>query len=117
MIKIIDDVLTQSECNELVQTGLKNDLVKATTLGENIESYRNADNTWIWETTKLTEKIQKIVENESGLPIENQEKIHIVKYDVGGEYKPHHDFFHPNTDYYESTMGTAGQRVFSFLFY
>ena len=117
MIKIIDNILTQEECDELIQSGLKNSLVKANTLGENIESYRTADNTWIWESNELTRKIEKIVEKECGLPIENQEKIHIVKYNVGGEYKPHHDFFHPNTDYYKSTMGTAGQRVFSFLFY
>ena len=117
MIKIIDNILTKVECDALIQNGLKNNLVKANTLGENIESYRTADNTWLWESNELTTKIENIVAKESGLPIENQEKIHIVKYDVGGEYKPHHDFFHPNTDYYESTMGTAGQRVFSFLFY
>jgi prolyl 4-hydroxylase len=117
MIKIIDNVLTQIECNELIELGLKNSLVKANTLGENMESYRIADNTWIWESNELTKKIEKIVQKESGLPIQNQEKIHIVKYNIGGEYKPHHDFFHPNTDYYESSIGTSGQRVFSFLFY
>lgn len=117
MIKILDNTLTNSECNDLIQMGIDNGLVKATTLGENIESYRTADNTWIWQSNELTSKIEKIVEKESGLPIANQEKIHIVKYNVGGEYKPHHDFFHPNTDYYENTVGSAGQRVFSFLFY
>lgn len=117
MIKIIDNILTQTECDELIQIGIKNGLVKANTLGKNIESYRTADNTWIWESNELTTKIQNIIEKESGFPIENQEKIHIVKYNIGGEYKPHHDFFHPNTDYYESTMNVGGQRIFSFLFY
>lgn len=117
MIKIVDNILTETECNELLQMGLKNGLTKANTLGENITSYRSADNTWIWETNELITKIQTIIQNESGLPIENQEKIHIVKYGIGGEYKTHHDFFHPNTDYYDSSMGTSGQRVFSFLFY
>jgi hypothetical protein len=117
MIKIIDNLLTETECSELIEISIKNGLVKATTLGENIQSYRTADNTWIWESNELTTKIEKIVEKESGLPIENQEKIHIVKYNIGGEYKPHHDFFHPDTDYYKNTMGNSGQRVFSFLFY
>lgn len=117
MIKIIDNVLTQNECNELINLGINNGLVTANTLGENIESYRTADNTWIWQSNELTTKIQKIVETESGLSIKNQEKIHIVKYNIGGEYKPHHDFFHPNTDYYKNTIGTSGQRVFSCLFY
>lgn len=117
MIKIIDNVLTEIECNQLVQMGNKNGLVKAGTLGENIGSYRTANNTWLWEENELTQKIQSIIQTESGLPIENQEQIHIVNYGVGGEYKSHHDFFHPNTDYYENSMGSAGQRVFSFLFY
>lgn len=117
MIKIIDNSLTQSECDELLQMGFKNGLTQATTLGENIASYRKANNTWLWETNELIDKIKTIVQTESGLPIENQEKIHIVNYDIGGEYKPHHDFFHPNTDYYENTIGASGQRVFSFLFY
>lgn len=117
MIKIVDNVLTQNECDELIQMGTVNGLTKANTLGETITSYRTADNSWILERNELVKKIETIVQNESGLPIENQEKIHIVKYDIGGEYKTHHDFFHPNTDYYESSMGTSGQRVFSFLFY
>ena len=54
MIKIIDDILTQNECNELIQMGCKSGLVKAKTLGENIELYRTADNTWIWERNELT---------------------------------------------------------------
>jgi hypothetical protein len=117
MIKILDNVLTQNECDELIRIGTENGLTKASTLGENIQSYRTADNSWIWNNNELTNKIQNIIQNETQLPIENQEKIHIVKYGINGEYKSHHDFFHPNTDYYEGSMGTSGQRVFSCLFY
>jgi prolyl 4-hydroxylase len=51
------------------------------------------------------------------LPIENQEDIHIVKYLVGGEYKPHHDAFHIGTSYYDGVMKSGGQRKYSCLFY
>ena len=116
MIKIIDDILTINECDELIKKGSTN-LITAKTLGTKIDGYRTADNSWIFDENELTLKIKNIVEKETNLPIENQEKIHIVKYDVSGEYKPHHDFFHPDTDYYETSMGNAGQRVYSCLFY
>lgn len=116
MIKILDNVLTKEECLELIEMGSR-DMKKAGTLGANIEGYRTADNSWIYESTPTTQKIIDLVEKESGLPAENQENIHIVKYDVGGEYKPHHDYFHPNEEYYQGSMGNSGNRVFSFLFY
>ena len=98
MIKIIDSFLTKKECLELIDMGTKQ-MQKASTLGANIDGYRTADNSWIYDSTPTTEKIIKFIEKESGLPAENQENIHIVKYEVGGEYKPHHDYFHPNEDY------------------
>jgi prolyl 4-hydroxylase len=116
MIAIIDYEISEAECKELIEMGSAN-MISASTLGTPIENYRVAENTWIHSKTELTTKIKKIISSKSGLPIENQEQIHIVKYNVGGEYKTHHDFFHPNTDYYDTTMKSGGQRVVSCLFY
>jgi prolyl 4-hydroxylase len=116
MIKIIDKFLTPAECTELIKMGSEK-MQKATTLGPNIDGYRTADNSWIYEKTPLTEKIVNFIAKESGLPAENQENIHIVKYGIGGEYKPHHDYFHSNEEYYQGVIGNAGNRVFSFLIY
>jgi prolyl 4-hydroxylase len=116
MIKILDDFLTKEECLELIDMGTKQ-MQAATTLGAKIDGYRTADNSWLYESTPLTQKIENFISKESGLPVENQENIHIVKYYVGGEYKPHHDYFQPNESYYNDSMGTAGNRVFSFLIY
>ncbi len=110
------NILNKDECSELI-TLSSNKLFGATTLGAYIKEYRTAENTWLFETTELTEKIKKIVSEKTKLPIENQEQIHIVKYNVGGEYKEHHDFFHPNTDYYDSQIKRGGQRIYSCLFY
>jgi prolyl 4-hydroxylase len=116
MIKIIDNFLTKEECLELIDMGTIQ-MQKATTLGAKIDGYRTADNSWLYESTPTTEKIINFIAKESGLPAENQENIHIVKYDIGGEYKAHHDYFHPNEQYYKDSMGTAGNRPFSFLIY
>jgi prolyl 4-hydroxylase len=116
MINEYLNILNDTECENLIQLG-KNKLIDATTLGVQIKNYRTAQNTWLFEKTELTNKIQKIISEKTNLPIENQEQIHIVKYNIGGEYKEHHDFFHPNTDYYNSHIQRGGQRAYSCLFY
>lgn len=116
MIKILDNILTPIECGELIELG-STKLIKSSTLGEQIDNYRKADNSWIFEDTDLTIKIKNIIKKETEYDIDNQEKIHIVKYDIGGEYKQHHDFFHPDTTYYKDVIRFGGQRVYSCLFY
>jgi prolyl 4-hydroxylase len=116
MIRILDNILNKDECDELIQMGISS-LKQTATLGEYREGYRTAMGSWVHKENDITNKIKELVKIGSDLPIENQEKIHIVKYDIGGEYKPHHDFFHPNTDYYENSIKNAGQRTHSFLFY
>ena len=116
MIDEFKNILTIDECNELIDVS-KDKLSEATTLGIVIKDYRTAEGTWLFEKTELNDRIKTIISKKTGLPIEHQEAIHIVRYKVGGEYKEHHDFFHPNTDYFESETQKGGQRVYSCLFY
>jgi prolyl 4-hydroxylase len=115
MITIIDKVLTIEECGELIQSASAH-FTKTTTLGSEIDGYRTADGCWL-ERSPLVDKLSELTSNLTGYPIENQESVHIVKYDIGGEYKVHHDFFSPDADYYESHTNKVGQRLFSCLFY
>lgn len=116
MIRILDDVLTHKECNSLIDIA-KNSLGNTGVLGNQIDGYRVAMGTWLDIDNPVIHKIKELVKIGSDLPIENQEKVHIVKYPTGGEYKAHHDFFHENEEYYERCVGKAGQRTHSFLFY
>lgn len=116
MIKEYANILNIDECKALIEIS-KPFMLDATILGAKIKNYRTAQNAWINDESELTSKIKKIISKKTGLAIENQEKIHIVKYDVGGEYKEHQDFFHPNTNYYETQMIRGGQRMYSCLFY
>ena len=116
MIQEFDNQLTKDECEQLINS-VKDKLNDANVLGRPNNNYRTAKQTWIHENNPLTLKIKNIVLHKTNLPVENQEAIHIVKYEVGGEYKAHHDFFHPNTDYYDNATKTGGQRKYSCLFY
>lgn len=116
MVTQKNNILTKEECDELISLG-RDKMVIASTLGKQIDGYRTADNTWIYEKTLLTDKIKSIVSEYTNTPISHQESIHIVRYGKGGEYKTHHDFFHPNTDYYDNVMQNGGNRTHSVLFY
>ena len=116
MIKVIDYFLNDEDCDALIELA-KPQLHTATVLGEAIEGYRTAETTFFHFSNELTDKIQNLIAFESGIPVVNQEKISIIKYNRGGEYKTHHDFFHPNTDYYDSEVSRGGQRTQTFLFY
>ena len=116
MIAILDYQLTEAECYGLIGMGSKN-MSSAKTLGTEITGYRTAENSWIREKNDLTDKLKSIVATKSSHPIENQEVIHIVKYEVGGEYKTHHDFFPPSEEYSSTAMKQGGQRVITCLFY
>lgn len=116
MIQEIEDQLTQEDCQGIIDS-VKDKMKVAGVLGSTENNYRIAEQAWIHENNPLTLKIKNIVLHKTNLPVENQEAIHIVRYGVGGQYKPHHDFFHPNTSYYENATKNGGQRKYSCLFY
>lgn len=78
---------------------------------------RIAEGIWIKEPDEITTRFQHIIAGVTGLPIENQEEPHLIKYDVGGEYKTHYDYFIPKSSYYEEEMMRGGQRIFSTILY
>jgi prolyl 4-hydroxylase len=121
MITIIDDILTKEECYQLIgmaATRLETLDVLKNSSEEKADGYRIAEGTWITpQDSELVTKLKNLAANTTGIPIENQEGVHVIKYAVGGEYKSHHDFFHPNTNYYDSAMENGGQRIYSCLFY
>jgi len=115
IIHNIENFITDEEGSKILEKAGK-DLVKLTVLGRNAgDNHRTAQGTWLDnnETVALREKISKII----NVPVENFEYLHVVKYEIGGEYKTHHDFFHPNTDYFEDEIKRGGQRTHSALIY
>jgi prolyl 4-hydroxylase len=61
--------------------------------------------------------VEKRVSNTTGIPEENGESIQLLHYTTGAEYKPHHDFFDPNTIAGKEYLKTGGQRFATFIMY
>src|SRR3546814_8509572 len=50
-------------------------------------------------------------------PVENGEAIQILRYGVGAQYKPHHDYFDPDWSGSAGPLKRGGQRVASLVMY
>ena len=106
-----------STCKNIIEMASKR-LEEAKTVGEDIEGYRVAENCWLGDVDNpYLEWIKDFISKVTELPIDNQEHIHIVKYNIGGEYKEHTDWFDNNDDIHLKELTPSGNRTHSFLIY
>jgi len=117
MILEKEDFLTPEQCKKLIEIA-EPQFHKATTLGKAIDGYRVAEGAWLSSNDEDVCKFRCMVTEMSGFPEENMEGTHVIKYEIGGEYKVHHDFFHPNESYFDREVTErGGQRVKTALVY
>lgn len=117
MILEKEKFLSPEECKKLIEIA-EPQLYKATTLGKAIDGYRVADGAWLSSNVEEVCKFRCMVSELTGYPEENMEGTHVIRYNIGGEYKVHHDFFHPNESYFDKEVTErGGQRAKTALVY
>lgn len=117
MILEKEDFISEQDCNKLIELA-QPQLFKTTTLGKPVDGYRVAEGAWLTSTDETVCKLRCLISDFVGIPEENMEGTHVVKYEIGGEYKVHHDFFHPNEGYYDNEVTQrGGQRTKTALVY
>lgn len=117
MVLELNNFISQEHCNSLIELA-QAQFLTTTTLGKEIDGYRVAQGAWLSSAHDDVKLLRKMVSEYTLLPQENMEGTHIVKYEVGGEYKVHHDFFHPGESYYEKEVTKrGGQRIKTALVY
>ncbi|MEZ9233957.1 2OG-Fe(II) oxygenase [Shewanella sp. 10N.286.52.A9] len=119
----VDDFLTDFECLWLKNCALcelKRSMVVDGESGSNIVSNvrtgsvaQLAPTANDWVLLNIEMKIAAYF----NIPIENGELSNVLKYEVGEEYKPHYDFFHPNDKGSEQALKDGGQRFKTVLIY
>lgn len=113
MIKEIPNFLKKDACDAFIKFA-SNKLEPAQVVGDIISEHRTAEYCWIRQPHPELDKLKEWVSKFIGYPVENQEEIHIVKYNVGGEYKLHHDYFEFGDG---ENIRDCGNRTHSFLVY
>jgi prolyl 4-hydroxylase len=114
----LEDFLSAKECARLV--ALIDHHLHPSTLSfpSDDKAFRTSQSCYLCHlkspvAVSIDEKICKTL----GIRVEYSEGIQAQRYDVGQQFKPHWDFFQPDTDVYRRLAGVRGNRTWTFMVY
>ena len=128
MLREIPNVLTKKECESIInysRPNLKKSMVvDEDNIGGEVTHSSRTNSQAIFKPmselsnlSKLKDKIRNIISEETGFPIENQESLTTLHYNVGEKFEPHYDWFYKDNKYWEGIEKCGGQRIVSILIY
>ena len=116
------NVFTSQECDEIIKIGKK--LVKPSMVGFDFgkdDKVRNSSHAWLArEDYPSVSRVANLVSELTNLPVENQEKFQLVRYQKGQKYNHHFDACNPSAGDYKACVENSkhhGARKFTFLIY
>lgn len=120
---VYHEFLSDKECDHLIKLA-KPHLQRSTVIdnnssGSNVDNRRTSYGMFFSSmiSDETLNKIEKRIASITSIPRENGENIQVLQYAVGGEYRPHYDFFDPSNEGGKFHLLRGGQRVASFLMY
>jgi prolyl 4-hydroxylase len=120
---MISQFLSEEECDHMIQVARPNliasKVVDENNKGEVIDNRRTSRGFFMhnhWNDPILI-GIEKRIAAVTGMPIENGEDFHVLRYGVGEEYQPHYDYFNAATPGGSECLLRGGQRVASLIIY
>ena len=121
-IAVFDNVLSDEECEgmiELARSRMARSSVVDALSGESRESsYRTSSGTFFQSHgNDLLLRIEQRVAALMQMPVAHGEDFQVLRYDVGQEYKEHHDYFDPRDPAVHRLLKVGGQRVSTLLLY
>lgn len=121
-VVLLRSVLSIAECEELIrrsQVKLKQSTTVDRSTGENkVIADRSSRGTYFMlEEDDLISDIDRRLSDLTNWPIERTEGIQILNYGLGGEYKPHFDYFPPDDSGSSVHMAQGGQRIATIVMY
>jgi prolyl 4-hydroxylase len=121
-VVVLEGFLTHAECDELIELA-KNRLTPAEVISSKtgnafVSPSRIADMvSFDGAEYDLTRRIEARIEALTHWPSDHFQHVQIIRYDVGGEYKPHHDCYNPDMPVFKKILEINGQRLATFLMY
>lgn len=121
-IVVLDDFLSTEECTALIK--MSQDKFKTSRVVNDDDGTRIESKSRISQSvshSKSSHKLVKTIESRIAellnWPANHGEGLLVLKYENGGEYKPHYDYFNPNKAGSSQVMQESGQRVGTFLMF
>lgn len=113
---ILNNVLTPSQCNQIMLM-TKNNLVDSSTVGGYNKKVRNSMQTWISKKDPLVQELYNKLSLIVGIPTSHAEDLQVVRYLPGQYYNEHHDACCTNDIRCSEFIKKGGQRMLTVLIY
>lgn len=122
VVAVLDDVLSPEECDAVValaRTELQPSATLSPVTGENqVRDHRTSQGAFLRNgDDPLLRRLNRRIAEIMNQPVEHGEALHVLHYQVGAEYKPHHDYFDPANTGFAGTLKRGGQRVATLIVY
>lgn len=121
-IVVYHHVLSEQECDALCASADQS-FVQATVVDENDGSHQQHPHRISEHTcftrgqTELIATIEQRIAKLVGWPIDHAEGMQVLRYQTGGEYRAHYDYFDPQLAGSQRHLAEGGQRVGTVLMY
>jgi hypothetical protein len=119
-VSLYNNFLSDVECALLIW--MSNDRLKRSQVvdnqsgGEYVDPNRSSHGTYFTvQENAVVANIERRISEITGYPVENGEGIQILRYEEGQEYRPHFDYFDPNSPAISNQL--TNNRVCTFLMY
>lgn len=122
VVALFDNLLSHEECDELVRLSeaklTRSAIVDPTTGKSEVIEARSSYGTYFaLNENPFIKKLDKRIATVMNWPVENGEGIQILNYKIGGEYKPHFDYFPKDDSGSAPHLKKGGQRVSTLVMY
>jgi len=122
MIIQIDNFLTDDQCELMISLAIEQGLERSTTTGKMeggkfhrpVDDSRTSSNSWCFNTcfrNPIVNEVDKMIEWIAARPKKHMEHYQLLHYEVGQQYKEHHDFI------LDQAKMSQGPRQFTFFLY
>jgi len=121
-VVVLEHFLTDAECDELIELAenkLEPAEVVSSRTGEGFVSPARVAEAVEFAGAQydLTRKIEARIEALTHWPSTHFQHFQMIRYGVGGQYRPHHDCYNPDMPAFREILQTNGQRLATFLIY
>lgn len=116
-IVLIDNVLSHSECDDLVQCAYQKGLLDSSVVdyqtGASVahQARTSSGTSFSRAENRIVAALENRLSALNNWPMTHAEGIQVLQYTNGQEYKPHHDYFEPSKPGSASHLIRGGQRV------
>jgi prolyl 4-hydroxylase len=122
-VVVYHSYLSDAECDHIIRFGASS-LQRSTVVDHQsnrgmVDPVRTSEGMFFpyHHQDSILTALEKKISLTTGIPKENGENIQLLHYPTGAEYKPHHDYFDPDTLAGKEYLKTGGQRYATFIMY